>query len=56
VIDFDRRELFGVERKHFAVRKLLRIEVALPLFVGITGCANEELAGTRNGAPPRRWI
>src|SRR5260370_16094990 len=32
VIDFDRRELLGVEGKHFAVRKFLRVKTPFPLF------------------------
>jgi hypothetical protein len=44
VIDFDGRELLGVKAEHFAVGKLLRIEVALPLFVGISRSAYVKLA------------
>lgn len=53
VIDFDGRELFGVEREHLLVRKFFRIEVSLPLFVGVAGSADAELAGAWNGRPPR---
>ncbi len=52
VIDFDRRELLSVETEHFAVRKLLGIEVALPLFVRVPRSPNPKLARARNDAPP----
>jgi len=45
VIDFDGGKLFAVEREHVFVRKFFRIEGALPLFVGVAGSADVELAG-----------
>jgi hypothetical protein len=52
VIDFNRRELLGVETEHLLVRKLLGIEVALPLFIGVSRSSNTKLARARNDAPP----
>jgi hypothetical protein len=56
VIDFDRRELLAVEVEHFPVGKLLGIEIAFPLFVGVSRSPHVKLAFARNGAPPRIWI
>src|SRR5467141_885298 len=52
VIDFDCRELLGVEGEHFAVRKLLGVEATLPLFVRVSGSAYAKLAWARNRIPP----
>ena len=52
MIDFDGGELLGVEAEHFAVRKLLRIEIALPLLIGVSRSADVKLACVRNGVPP----
>jgi hypothetical protein len=52
VIDFDCRELLGVEGEHFAIRKLLWIEAAFPLLIGISRSPNPQLALARNGTPP----
>ena len=56
VIDLDRRELLGVEGEHFAVRKLLGIKTAFPLFIGVSGSPDSKLARARNGRPPRHGI
>jgi len=42
--------LFAVEREHVLVRKFVRIEGALPLFVGIAGSTDVEFGGARNGS------
>jgi hypothetical protein len=52
VIDFDRRELLGVELKHLAVRKLFRVKTSLPLFIGVSRSPNQKPARARNDAPP----
>src|SRR5881296_3697239 len=52
VIDFNRRELLGVEAEHVAIWKLLGVKTALPLFVGVSGSPNKKPARARNGAPP----
>src|SRR5216684_1234061 len=52
VIDFDCRELLRVEGEHFAVRKLLWVEAALPLLIGVSGSADTKLARARNGRSP----
>ena len=54
VIDFDGGELFAVEGEHVLVRKFVRIEGALPLFVGIAGGTDVEFGGARNGDLPWR--
>ena len=48
VIDFDGCELFGVKGKHFTIGKLFRVKAALPLFVGVSGSANEKFARGRD--------
>ena len=52
VIDFNCRELLGVEAEHVAIRKLLGVKTALPLFVGVSGSPNKKPARARNGTPP----
>ncbi len=52
VIDFDGRELLGIEGEHFAVGKFVGIEVSLPLLVGVSGSADAKLTRARNGRPP----
>jgi len=52
VIDFDRRELLGVETEHFAVWKFLGVKAPLPLFIGVSRSPNTKLARDRNSAPP----
>jgi hypothetical protein len=52
VIDFYSRKLLGVEAEHFPVGKLFRIEIALPLFIGVSRSPNTKLARAWNGAPP----
>src|SRR5713226_5479066 len=52
VVDFNSRELLGVETEHFAVGELLGIEVAFPLFIGVSRSPNTKLAHPRNSAPP----
>lgn len=52
VIDFDGGELLAVEGEHLLVRKFFRVEGALPLFVGVTGSADAECGGARNGGLP----
>ena len=49
VIDFDGGKLLSVEGEHVLVRKFFWIEAAFPLFVGITGSTDAELASARNG-------
>src|SRR5882672_5362816 len=52
VIDFDRRELLGVEVEHLAVGKFVGIEISLPLLVGVAGSADAKLTRARNRRPP----
>src|SRR6267142_6244980 len=52
VIDFDRRELLGVEVEHLAVGKFVGIEISLPLLVGVSGSADAKLTRARNRRPP----
>ena len=56
VIDFDRRELLGIEAEHFAVGKLPWIEAALPLLIGVSGSAHAKLSWVRDRRPPWRAI
>jgi hypothetical protein len=44
VIDFDGGKVLRVEAEHFAVGELLGIEIALPLFIGVSGSADAKLA------------
>lgn len=53
VIDFDGRELLGIEAEHFTVGKFFGIEISFPLLVGVSGSADAKLARARNGRPPR---
>ena len=48
VIDFDGREMLGVEAEHFAIWKLLGIKTPFPLFVGVSGSPNEKPARAKN--------
>jgi hypothetical protein len=41
MIDFDRGELLGVEREHFAIRKLLGVKVSLPLLIRVSRSPDE---------------
>jgi hypothetical protein len=41
VIDFDRGELRAVEGEHFAIRKLFRVKVPLPLLIGVSRSPDE---------------
>ncbi len=41
VVDFDRGKMLRIEFQHLLRRKLLRIEVALPLSVTVPTCANK---------------
>ena len=55
-IDFDRRELLGIEAEHLAVGKLPWIEAALPLLIGVSGSAHAKLSRVRDRRPPWRAI
>ena len=52
VIDFNCRELLGVEAEHFAIGKFLGIKTPLPLFIGVSRSPNKKTARARNNAPP----
>src|SRR6266566_1382325 len=52
VIDFNCRELLGVEAEHVAIRKLLGVKTPLPLFIGVSRSPNKKTARARNNAPP----
>src|SRR5437016_6283914 len=55
VIDFDRRELLGVEGKHFAVRKFLGVKTPLPLFIRVSRSPNKKPTCARNGCTSVPW-
>jgi len=55
VIDFDRRELLGVEGEHFAVWKFLGVKTSLPLFIRVSRSPNKKLARARNGCTSVPW-
>src|SRR6266852_7169605 len=52
IVDLHGRKLLAVERQHLLVGEFRRVEVALPLFVGIPGSADAKLARSRNRPPP----
>src|SRR5260370_18860445 len=55
VIDFNGRELLGVEAEQLAIRKLLGIKTAFPLFIGVSRSPDTKPARGRNGGTSKPW-
>ena len=55
VIDFDRRELLGVEGEHFTVWKFLGVKTSLPLFIRVSRSPNKKPTCARNGCTSVPW-